>query len=339
MVSVVCDTNVLDIHADSDSKIARKCPWCRRPDEEIIVGERVVVSIDDLQSQRHGRILHVAVAAEVHLEIRERGRGAPRVGKHLECLVHETPVPELLEAPPDRLHELDVHRLVVVLEVHPAADPARDVVERGRRVVDEIPGGFIEAGYSELLDLTGSRDTEKLLDLHLDGQAVCIPAESAFDAMPPHGPVARDDVFDDALKDVSVVRGSCRERGPVVERVLRIRWAHLDRRTERIDTVPEREDALIEFGQIDTRGYPGECGCWFLIGHGSSGALGFAGTRWPAVPPGLPIQGSTARSLRHGGAIRRVLRPAMPVLFPPLEGDVHRHVAPTFHRRRIAAPT
>ena len=62
-----------------------------------------------------------------HLKVGE-GRGAARgVGHHPEALVDETLVVDLLEHPPDGLHEPGVHGLVVVLEVNPPAHPSNDL--------------------------------------------------------------------------------------------------------------------------------------------------------------------------------------------------------------------
>lgn len=61
----------------------------------------------------------------VGLEVRQRRRARGRVGHDLERAVDEALAPQLREDPPHGLHEVRVHRLVVVLEVDPAAHALR----------------------------------------------------------------------------------------------------------------------------------------------------------------------------------------------------------------------
>ena len=126
-------------------------------------------------------------------------------------------VPELSEDPPDRLHELDVHRLVVIIKVDPASDssddraPIRDITLHHRAAL------LIELCDPVIDDLSSAREAERILRQGFDRQAMTVPTEAPRDWVPAHVPVARDDVLDRAREEVSIVRSTCRERRPVIK--------------------------------------------------------------------------------------------------------------------------
>ena len=74
---------------------------------------------------------------------------------------------------------------------------------------------------SDLHDRLFSRDSELLVDLVLDGDAVGVPAKATLNVKPLHGPVARDDILDRRGEKVTIMGKPSRERRAIVERVAR----------------------------------------------------------------------------------------------------------------------
>jgi hypothetical protein len=235
--------DVLDVVVYGDTEVRRQRPRGRRPDEQALL----VVAVDG-QTHREGGVVDVAVV-EAGLEVRQRRRQAPRIGHDAQALVDEALVEELLEGPPHALHEREVHGLVVVVEVDPATDagdgllPLVHVAEHaGAALLVELPDAVGA-------DVGGAREPELLLDVHLDGQTVGVPAEATLDAVTAHRPVARDDVLQCAGDDVAVVRQARREGRAVVEDVGLLGGALVHGAGEDVAALPELEDAELFRGK------------------------------------------------------------------------------------------
>ena len=227
LVGIVADAGVVDIGSDGDREIARKRPWCCRPDQQPIACSHPTRAFDDFQPNGDRRIIDVAVV-HVRFEVRERGGGTPGVGEDLEVAIDESLVPESLEDPPDRFHEFRIHGLVVVLEVDPSSDSSGDVFPLFGGLIDHDPARFVVAVDAIVGDLARARYPQLLLDFHFDGQTMGIPTEAALDPVSAHGPVARDYVLDDTNQDVPVVRAARSEWWAVVEREAVLFGALLD---------------------------------------------------------------------------------------------------------------
>jgi hypothetical protein len=194
---------------------------------------------------------------ETDLEVRQRGLGPPRVGHDAVGLVDEALVPQPLEGPDHGLHVGEVHGLVVVVEVDPAGlsgDVALPLVRvaqhRGAAVV-------VEAVDAVLGDGQATRDAGLLLDHHLRGKAVAVPAEAPVDPLAPHGLVAGDDVLDVAGQQVAVVGEPVGEGRAVVEDELVVERALLDGALEGVLLRPAVEQPPFQGGQVRARGHGG----------------------------------------------------------------------------------
>ena len=256
VVSHVAHCDIVDVRARADREVLGKRPGSGSPDQEIDVRRRryhgqglgaargpVRCPSHHLRPHRHGRILHVLVVA-ARLEVGERGRELPAVGHDAVRAVDASLVPELLEHPPHGLHEAEVHRLVVVVEVDPAAHarnrlaPFGDVLEHHRAAL------LVELVYAERLDLVRARDAKRVLREGLDRESVSVPPEAALDVLAAHRLVARDDVLDRAREEMPVMRKAGGERRPVVELVaLSARVLHKGL-LERLALFPHLKDGL-----------------------------------------------------------------------------------------------
>ena len=247
---------VLDVRADRAGQVGRQRPRGGRPGQQPFPGLQP-------EPDRHRRVLPFGVGVVVHpqLVVGQRGLAPPAVRQHLEALVDQALVPQLLEGPHDALHVGEVERLVVVLEVDPARLPGYVVLP-----VAGVAQHGLAAGLVELLDAHGedaglAGDAEQPFGLDLGGQAVAVPAEPALDPPALHGAKARHQVLDVAGEQVAVVRQPVGERRAVVEDelvgpVLAGRPPAY-RRGERVVGRPVLQDAALERGEVRLGGYVG----------------------------------------------------------------------------------
>ena len=199
--------DVVDVRADRDRQVARQRPRGRGPDEGELAGLQPQA---DRQRGVLARLVDVVVHAQ--LVVGQRRLVAPAVRQHAVALVRQVLVVEALERPDDRLHERDVERLVVVVEVDPAGLARHVLAPLARVPQHRLAARLVERGEPHLLDLRRVRDAEQPLRLELGGQPVRVPAEPALDAVAAHRLVARHDVLGVPGQQVAVVRQAVGER-------------------------------------------------------------------------------------------------------------------------------
>jgi len=86
---------------------------------------------------------------------------------------------------------------------------------------DDGPALGIVVFQANLHDGRLSGDTQLLVNLMLNGQAVGIPAEPTLDVEALHGPVSGDDVLDCRGQEMAIMRQAGRERGAIVKGIQR----------------------------------------------------------------------------------------------------------------------
>ena len=241
---------VADVGVDCDALIRRQRPRRGGPDQEVRSGQRPV---GDAEPDGDRRVLPALVDVVVHPQFvaGQRGLVIPAIRQHPVALVGQAFVPELLERPDHRLHERRVHRLVVVVEIHPAGLPGDVRLPFAGVLHHRRTAGIVELLDAHLFDLRFVGDRELTLYFEFGGQTVGVPAETTLDLIAAHGPVAGNDVLDVAGQQVPVVRETVRERRSVVEDVLRRMVAKFDAGPEGVVGSPVRED--VSFQGRETR--------------------------------------------------------------------------------------
>jgi hypothetical protein len=237
---------------DADGKVARQRPRRGGPDEQIKRARAVHrrrPARGKAQAHGDGGVLDFLIIA-ARLEIRQRRGQLPAVGHDAVRAVDAALVPELPEHPPDRLHERDVHGLVFALKIHPPPHAGDGGAPFLRIAQHERAAGLVEDVDALLRDRCRAGEAEFLLRQRLDGQAVAIPAEAAFDVIAAHRPVARHDVLDRPRQQVAVVRQARREGRPVIKHVFRRPLAAAQRFLKRVDLLPIPEHVLLQRGKI-----------------------------------------------------------------------------------------
>ena len=277
--------HVVDVRVDRDRQVRRQRPRRGGPDQRVGAVERAA---GHLEPNRDGGVLATLVDVVVHarLVIRQRRLLVPAVRQHPIALVDQPLVAQLLECPHDRLHEVEIEGLVVVVEVDPAR-LAGDVVTPLVRVAQHRRvAGVVELRETHLFDLRLVGDAELPLRLELGGQPVGVPAEAAVDLLAAHGLVPRHEVLDVAGQQVAVVRQAVGEGRTVVEDELRRIVAVRDAGAEGVVVVPVLQD--VGFQRREVR----RAACRLRIGgHGRASS---------PVPMSLAVRSGGQLSFRHG---------------------------------------
>src|SRR5438552_17050870 len=152
------------------------------------------------------------------LVLRERGAAARApLGRAVPlvqpaCLVHR------LEEAPVVFDVRVREREVVVAPVHPHAEPLRLRGLDGGEPRDEVATVAREAVEPVLLDLALRIEAERLLDLHLDVQALRVEAVLVAEVVTPSSLVALEDVLQGASEPVVDAGRSVRRDRPLHER-------------------------------------------------------------------------------------------------------------------------
>ena len=211
-LAVFLQHGVADVGADRDGLVGRQRPRRRGPGQQPLPGL-------ELEADGDRRVLALDVDVVVHpqLMVGQRSLAAPAVRQHLEALVDQALVPQLLERPHDAFHVGHVERLVVVVEIDPAGLPGDVVAPLAGVAQYRVAARLVEPLEPHRDDLGLAGDAQDALGFDLGRQAVTVPAEPALHPAALHRAEARHDVLDVAGDQVPVVRQAVGKRRPVIE--------------------------------------------------------------------------------------------------------------------------
>jgi len=253
----VAHGDIVDIGPGADGQIAVERPGGCGPDQGIyrsFTGIKPGGDLVQLDTDGDGGVLHILIVA-AGLEVGEGRIKLPGIRHDTVRLIDAPLFPELLEDPPDSLHERDVHRFVIILKIHPAAhagDGLAPFLDIGQH---HGAAGLIEHIHPAGNDVGGPGEPELLLSEGFDGQAMAIPAKPALDGMAAHGLVARSDILDGSRQQMAVVGQSGGKRGAVIENVVLGTLAVIDGLLERAVFRPETEDFFFHLRKRNFTGY------------------------------------------------------------------------------------
>ena len=190
----------------------------------------------------------------------ERSAATGAIGHDLEALVEKSLIPDLLESPPLRLDKVVGVGDVGIVHISPEANGAGEVLPHFL----VLPDGFLtvtdEGLKAVVLDLLLAVDAELLLDLKLNGKAVCIPACLTDNASALHGVISRNHILDNTGQNVTDMRlavccGRAVKEGKVlatltdVDTLLEdlILLPEFSRRFFSLDEIEVRRDSFVNF--------------------------------------------------------------------------------------------
>jgi hypothetical protein len=255
----IARAHVLDLGPDAQREVARQRPGRGGPGEQLhrtalcwLAEAELFAAARHAEGDGDGGILDDLVVA-VGFEVGERSRQLVAVGHDAVRLVDPPLVPELLEHPPHALHVGGVHRLVVVVEVHPAPDARDGLAPLGDIGEHHLAALAVERIDAERQDLARAGQAQRFLRERFDRQPVAVPAKAPLHGMAAHVPVAGHDVLDRADEQMPVVRRARREGRAVVEDERLTSAAAPIRLGKRVELAPELEHALLELGKRGAR--------------------------------------------------------------------------------------
>src|SRR5262245_50905184 len=164
--------------------------------------------------------------------------------------IYEAFVPQLLESPPHGLHEWEVHRAIVITEIHPASHAADGFLPFLGIAQNDFATLSVEASDAEAFNIAFAVEAQCLLDFHFDRQAVAIPAKAPFDVAATHSPESRNNVLDRARKEMAIMRKSSGKRRAVVKNERRLMECLSKRFSKNLLLVPEVECLEFNLSQL-----------------------------------------------------------------------------------------
>ena len=232
---------LIRIHAER--KVGRKRPRCGRPCKD------VSILLFHFEAHNRGALLYVFVALS-HFLGGQRRTASRTVGNDLEPFVKKVFLPDLFQCPPLGLDKAVVICYIGVLHISPEADRAGEILPHSL-VFPYTFLTFVDKRLQAiLLDLIFSVQSEGLLYLKLDRQAVGIPSCLSRNHVSLHRAVTRDHVLDDTCEHVSDVRFAICSRRTVVEDVVRASLTLFDTLLKDVVLIPELLDFLFPADKI-----------------------------------------------------------------------------------------
>ena len=244
LLAILFHKVVVHVRAHNDTEVGVQSPRGRRPHEDARVLELGLARVDR-ENQCEGRVLTVLIAL-VRFEVRKRSGKSRAVRLDAVALVDEALVEALLEHPPHRFHEVLVHGLVALVEVHPAAHAANGLLPFAGVLEHLATAGFVELVDAQLLDFGNASKTKFVLHKRFNRKAVAVPTEAAGNLLALHGPVTRNDILDGTGKQVTVVRKARCKRRAIVEGIGFGFRTGVQRLLERFILIPQAEHALFD---------------------------------------------------------------------------------------------
>lgn len=246
---------------DSQGQVRGKGPRRGSPSHEM----SLLSVLKNWEGDDDGGIRDILVIG-TSFEVGEHGVAGGGEGHDLGATVDELLVEDLLEGPPDTLHVVAIHGLVVVLEIDPATEPAHRLLPLLGVAHDDLAAKLVVATHAELFSVDGRLDLVDLVNFKLDGETVAIPAEFTLNVVSLHGGVASDNILhrrnkqneylcreqknkqradlgsstylDSTGSNMAVVRESGGEGGAIVEGELWLALRQLELLLERADFIP-----------------------------------------------------------------------------------------------------
>ena len=249
--AILLHHRVIGVGRHRQAGIGRQRPRGRRPGKQPRLGVAIEQEAD---GQR--RVLAGAIGiVEPRLRLRQRRLRCPGIGHDAIALIDQPLLPQLFEGPDGALHVGEVHGAVVVLEIDPARRTVDVIFPVAAELHDRRAAVLVELRQPVFENVLPTVEVQLLLRMQLRRQAVAVPAESAFDHIAAHGPVARHHVLHESGDDVPVVRQAIGKGRAVIEDEFRrpLLTPALDRRLEGLLGLPGSADGFLDMGKAGRR--------------------------------------------------------------------------------------
>ena len=126
---------------------------------------------------------------------RKNSRTAWTVRKNIFSFVDEALIPESFCNPPDRLHELRIHCLVVVIKIYPAAHTGNCCAPFRSILQNRSAAGIIKFVDTEGFNFVLRVKTKLFFNQVFNRKTVTVPAKAALNAFSLHCLIAWNNIF------------------------------------------------------------------------------------------------------------------------------------------------
>ena len=200
----LAEHHVIEIGLHRCELVRGQRPGRRRPGHEVAIRGSAGI-IEQGKCDVDARVGHLAVAL-AHLAAGKRGAPLGPPPDDLVALIEQAAVEELGQRPPDALDVALVIGHVGSREIDPKPDPLGERLPLPHVAPDRLLT-LMDKGLDAVgLDLGLGVDAEFLADLHLDGQAMRVPARLPLAVFAPHRAVAGIEILDRTGQAVAGVR-------------------------------------------------------------------------------------------------------------------------------------
>mmetsp|Transcript_5227 Transcript_5227/g.7984 ORF Transcript_5227/g.7984 Transcript_5227/m.7984 type:complete len:256 (-) Transcript_5227:28-795(-) len=198
---------------NTQSNITRQCPRSGRPRHKADT-----LHPNDRKAHHHGWITDILVI-QTGLKVTQRSTTRSTKGHNLVPLIHQILIKQLLKHPPHTLHKRRIHRLVIILKIHPPSQSSNRPLPLLRIPRHNPTTRIIILIHPHLQHLITMGNSQLLINLIFHRQTVTIPPSTANDTPTCHYCISRHDIFDSPGEDVTVVRKTGGEWWAIVEGV------------------------------------------------------------------------------------------------------------------------
>lgn len=183
------------------------------------------------------RVINLLVIL-LHFEIWEYSVACIGVGHNFSTSIHIVFIEKLFKDIPDWLHKVEIHSLVIVLEINPSTKSVDDLLPLLWISHYDRTAFIIILLDSHLFDLFLVCDFEDLVNFILNWKSVAIPSESSWDVMTCLSSITANNIFDCTCSNVSVMGSTSCKRRPIIESVGREVFSFFELQFEGINFFP-----------------------------------------------------------------------------------------------------
>ena len=166
----------------------------------------------------HSRTLLDILVALRNLMGGQRRAAARAVRYDLVALVEQALVPDFLQCPPFGLDKIIFIGDIRMLHIRPETDDIGELLPHALVLPDRLTALADERLHAVFLNLLLAIESQSLLDLELNRQAMRIPAGLAQNILALHGLIARQQILDDTREHMADMRLAIRRRRTIVKR-------------------------------------------------------------------------------------------------------------------------
>ena len=233
---------IINVFADGQHEVGRQRPGRGGPDQHFH-------TVFKREHNGYG-IVGLVLIALIDLEVGQRGFGSPGIRQDAVVLINKPFFPELFEVVDDAFHKRQIHGLVIVTEIHPAADALKHLDPDAGIFENVRAAEIVKLFDAVFLNLFAAGNAKLLFGRHFGRQTVAVPPQTPLDLFAVHRLITGDNVFNVRNHNMSVVRRTVGKRRAVVKNEFGGTVAVVNGFFKSFVFVPELEDFFLDFDKV-----------------------------------------------------------------------------------------